>query len=60
MGEPGYGHKGFEPKLTTQTNVMPTLHPATRQMLLGVSTATLCTALFKRGLRNPFIQDVRR
>jgi regulator of RNase E activity RraA len=24
-----------------------------------VSTATLCTALFKRGLRNAFIQDVR-
>jgi len=26
---------------------------------MGVSTATLCTALFKRGLRNQFIQDVR-
>ena len=25
---------------------------------MGVSTATLCTALFKRGLRNQFIQDV--
>ena len=31
----------------------------TREKLLGVSTATLCTALFKRGLRNQFIQDVR-
>ena len=31
----------------------------TRQLLLKVSTATLCTALFKRGLRNQFIQDVR-
>jgi regulator of RNase E activity RraA len=30
----------------------------TRQKLMGVSTATLCTALFKRGLRNQFIQDV--
>jgi len=30
----------------------------TRQMLSTVSTATLCTALFKRGLRNQFIQDV--
>ena len=29
-----------------------------RQQLLGVSTATLCTALFKRGLRNQFIQNV--
>ena len=25
---------------------------------MTVSTATLCTALFKRGLRNQFIQDV--
>jgi regulator of RNase E activity RraA len=35
------------------------LHPDTRARLMGVSTATLCTALFKRGLRNAFIQDVR-
>ena len=31
----------------------------TRDKLAKVSTATLCTALFKRGLRHPFIQDVR-
>ena len=31
----------------------------TRARLLRVSTATLCTALFKRGLRNQFIQNVR-
>jgi len=31
----------------------------TRERLKAVSTATLCTALFKRGLRNQFIQDVR-
>lgn len=30
----------------------------TRDRLKTVSTATLCTALFKRGLRNQFIQDV--
>jgi len=30
----------------------------TRDKLMGVSTATLCTALFKRGLRNQFIQGV--
>lgn len=36
-----------------------TLSPETRQKLKAVSTATLCTALFKRGLRNQFIQDVR-
>ena len=35
------------------------MNPDTRQKLMGVSTATLCTALFKRGLRNQFIQDVR-
>jgi regulator of RNase E activity RraA len=35
------------------------LYNATRDKLRTVSTATLCTALFKRGLRNQFIQDVR-
>ncbi|MEQ9642282.1 MAG: ribonuclease activity regulator RraA [Alphaproteobacteria bacterium] len=35
------------------------LSDATRAKLKTVSTATLCTALFKRGLRNQFIQDVR-
>lgn len=35
-----------------------TLKTATRDKLKTVSTATLCTALFKRGLRNQFIQDV--
>lgn len=36
-----------------------TLSDATRKKYEAVSTATLCTALFKRGLRNQFIQDVR-
>ena len=35
------------------------LSSVTRDKLKTVSTATLCTALFKRGLRNQFIQDVR-
>lgn len=35
------------------------LSTETRDRLRTVSTATLCTALFKRGLRNQFIQDVR-
>ena len=35
------------------------LKPETHEKLMGVSTATLCTALFKRGLRTQFIQDVR-
>jgi regulator of RNase E activity RraA len=35
------------------------LSQETRAKLMGVSVATLCTALFKRGLRNQFIQDVR-
>lgn len=38
---------------------MPSLKPETREKLRTVSVATLCTALFKRGLRNQFIQDVR-
>ncbi len=38
---------------------MTQLSPAIRERLKTVSTATLCTALFKRGLRNQFIQDVR-
>jgi regulator of RNase E activity RraA len=37
---------------------MSKLKPETRDKLKTVSTATLCTALYKRGLRNQFIQDV--
>lgn len=36
-----------------------TLSASTKDRLMTVSTATLSTALFKRGLRNQFIQDVR-
>jgi regulator of RNase E activity RraA len=35
------------------------IKPETKAKLMQVSSATLCTALFKRGLRNQFIQDVR-
>ena len=35
------------------------MNPDTRRLLMGVSTATLCTALFKRGLHRQYIQDVR-
>jgi regulator of RNase E activity RraA len=35
------------------------MNPKTRETLKTVSTATLCTALYKRGLKNQFIQDVR-
>ncbi|GJG94172.1 ribonuclease activity regulator RraA [Cupriavidus pauculus] len=38
---------------------MTQLSTSVRDALKTVSTATLCTALFKRGLRNQFIQDVR-
>ncbi len=34
------------------------LSDKTREMLKGVSVATICTALYKRGLRNQFIQGV--
>jgi regulator of RNase E activity RraA len=35
------------------------LKPPTRERLKAVSTATLCTALYKRGFRNQTIQGVR-
>ena len=35
------------------------MNPDTKKKLMGVSTATLCTALFKRGLSRQFIQNVR-
>jgi len=35
------------------------VNPSTREKLMGVSVATLCSALYKRGLRNQTIQDVR-
>ena len=35
------------------------LKPSTRDQLKTVSTATICTALFKRGLSRQYIQDVR-
>lgn len=38
---------------------MSKLSEATRQKLKGVSVATLCTAMFKRGLRQQYLQDVR-
>ncbi|MCW8166018.1 ribonuclease activity regulator RraA [Verminephrobacter aporrectodeae subsp. tuberculatae] len=34
------------------------MNPQTRALLMQVSAATLCTVLFKRGLRNQFIQGV--
>jgi len=37
---------------------MSELDPATRERLRHVSTATLCTQLFKRGFRNVFIQGI--
>ena len=35
------------------------LSKATREKLRGVSTATICTALYKRGLRNQMIQGAQ-
>ena len=44
--------------MTKLTPEMTKLTPETRAKLKTVSTATLATALYKRGLRNQFIQDV--
>ena len=35
------------------------LKPETKEKIKHVSTATICTALFKRGLSNQMVQDVR-
>ena len=43
----------------TAPTTTQTLSDATREMLGRISVATLATALFKRGLRNQVIQDVR-
>src|ERR1700722_14690445 len=45
--------------LEREDRPMTKLSPATRDKLKGVSTATLASALYKRGLRNQMIQDVR-
>jgi regulator of RNase E activity RraA len=37
---------------------MPNLKPETRENLKTVSTATVCTALYKKGLRNQYMQNV--
>jgi regulator of RNase E activity RraA len=48
------------PKLPAKSKASRSgLKAKTRAALMKVSTATLCSALFKRGLRNQFIQDVR-
>lgn len=38
---------------------MTTILPTTRKKLLQVSTATIATCLFKKGLKNQFIQNVK-
>jgi regulator of RNase E activity RraA len=45
--------------LSDKEKSMTKLSPATREKLRGVSTATLASALFKRGLRSQMVQDVR-
>lgn len=35
------------------------MKPDTLAVLKRVSTATLCTCLFRRGLRNQFVQNVQ-
>jgi hypothetical protein len=39
---------------------MQSLPEQTRRLLLNVSTASISTLLFKRGLRNTCLQGVRR
>ena len=44
---------------TPPDTAAPAMDPSLRDRLMGVSVATLATALYKRGLRNQVIQDVR-
>jgi regulator of RNase E activity RraA len=46
-------------QLTGALESLMSLKASTRDRLKTVSTATICTALYKRGLRNQMIQDVR-
>ena len=50
--------KGSKSPIRKQSMTAQTLNASTAEKLARVSTATLCTALFKVGLRNQFIQDV--
>lgn len=45
--------------IETMERPADSLSDATREKLMRVSVATLCTALYKRGLRSQTIQDVR-
>ena len=42
------------------TDALSPLDPEVKRKFEGVGTATIATALFKRGLRNQFVQGVRR
>ncbi len=43
----------------TQDTALYTVRPETVERFRHVSTATICTCLYKRGLRHQFIQDVQ-
>jgi regulator of RNase E activity RraA len=45
--------------ISNRSSNVPKLTPATRDKLKTVSTATICTALFKRGFRNQMIQGIQ-
>ena len=48
----------FDVDLAVKTYKFWNMKPVTREKLQKVSTATIATSLFKRGLRNQFIQNV--
>jgi regulator of RNase E activity RraA len=45
--------------MTTTSTAAPPIDPATRELLLGVSTATLTTVLLKKGLRRVWMRGTR-
>src|SRR6202166_5404003 len=52
------GSRFARPRMTRGWKTMTKLTAATREKLRTVSTATVATALFKRGFRIQMIQDV--
>ncbi|KAH2824021.1 hypothetical protein KXV85_001258, partial [Aspergillus fumigatus] len=55
--DPGLRQRAQPGMPKERDRTMPKLSDATRTKFKGISTATVATALFKRGLRIQMIQD---
>jgi len=52
-------NKLFNKNIHIKLPIMTTLTSLTREKLIKISTATIATCLFKKGLKNQFIQNVK-